>query len=381
MILLQTPYDILGGPGGTPTSTIVAFLAVIAGVIVLVLIATIINRRRAPRAPGQGARFSRSAFRRTAKAFGLPQAHTDMLENLVRANKVQRPTLVFTSPSLLDDTLKKGLYALQSLSGGPPGDKESRAAIIYQIKQIIERGARQEALLESSMLLKPGQVLTITPHGGSSFASRIVSNMKDSLIVATPQGTSGAEVRWARGTPLSVYLRRDNDAGYTFQTKVLGYETVKGVSSVLLQHSKSLRREQRRKNRRREIKRACFVYPVRVAEIPEGRGVQRKASVDKNARGLGTVSDLSAGGCAIETTNPFDKGKLVMIEFDIERKAPIRAFGKVMSSNRQRGRGGSMHVMFTNVTRQHLNKISEFVYGFGPASPGGEPRQRVQRTI
>jgi len=304
-----------------------------------------------------------------------------VLESLVRASKVQRPTLVFTSPTLLDDTLKRGLSSLQGASGVSEEEKEKRVAIIFQIKQIIERSARQGISLESTTLLKPGQVLTITPQGGSPFSSRLVSNMKDFLIVSSPQGAAGAETRWARGTMLSVYLWRDNDAGYSFQTKVLGYETVKGVSSVLLQHSKTLRREQRRKTRRREITRACFFYPVRITEVAEGRRVQRKASVERNMRELGTVIDLSAGGCAIGTTKPQDKGKLVMIEFDIEKKAPIRAFGKVISSNRQRGRGGSMHVMFTNVTRQHLNRISEFVYDFGLPSAVGQIRQRVQRTI
>ena len=80
--------------------------------------------------------------------------------------------------------------------------------------------------------------------------------------------------------------------------------------------------------------------------------MERKATVEKNMRTLGTVVDLSAGGCAIQALNPFDKGKLVMVEFDIDRKAPIRAFGKVIHVHRQKGRGGVMHVMFTRVTRQ-----------------------------
>ena len=97
-------------------------------------------------------------------------------------------------------------------------------------------------------------------------------------------------------------------------------------------------------------------------------------------RTLGTVVDLSAGGCAIQTLNPFEKGKLVMIEFDIDRKAPIRAFGKVMHVHRQKGRGGAMHVMFTSVTRQYLNRISEFVYDFSRPTTVAEVRQQMQRT-
>jgi c-di-GMP-binding flagellar brake protein YcgR len=205
--------------------------------------------------------------------------------------------------------------------------------------------------------------------------------MKDFLTVSTPQAVAGADTRWMRGTALSVYLWRDSDAGYSFQSKVLGYDTVKGISCVLIQHSKTLRREQRRRNRRREIMRACFYYPIRISEVTEGRIIHRKANVEKSMRGLGTVIDLSAGGCAIQTLNPLEKGKLVMIEFDIDRKAPIRAFGKVMSIRKQTGRGGAMHIMFTSVTRLNLNRISEFVYDFTRPATVGQARQQIQRTI
>ena len=176
-----------------------------------------------------------------------------------------------------------------------------------------------------------------------------------------------------RGTPLAVYFWRENDAGYTFASKVLGYDTVKGLSCVLMQHSKTLRREQRRKARRREIMRACFCYPIRIVETGTGRKVERKAAVEQNMRSLGTVVDLSAGGCAIQTLTSFEKGKLIMVEFDIDRKAPIRAFGKVLSVHRRKGRGGIVHVRFTSVTRQHLNRICSFVYDFSLAAETRQP--------
>jgi len=70
-----------------------------------------------------------------------------------------------------------------------------------------------------------------------------------------------------------------------------------------------------------------------------------------------------------------------MVEFDIDAKAPVRAFGKVVSVHRQKGRGGSMHIMFTRVTRQHLNRISEFVYNFGRPSNVAQAREQIQRTV
>ena len=49
-------------------------------------------------------------------------------------------------------------------------------------------------------------------------------------------------------------------------------------------------------------------------------------------------------------------------------RAPVKAFGKVIQSYKTRGSAGVMHVMFTRVTAQHLNRISEFVYEFSTPS-------------
>ncbi len=377
MILLATmDYKLINTGDG---STMLYFGIAIGVVIVLIVIGTLVNRRRRPLSADEVQKVSSAAFRRAGRAVGLPLQHVQALEELVRITKVKQPFLVFSSAGLLDDVLKKGLYSIEVARDVAPEEKERRKAVLFQVKQIIEKNARRGAVLRSSVMLKPGQLLTVSPGGGGQFASKVVSNMKDFLTISAPAGAAGTEMRWMRGTPLAVYFWRENDAGYTFSSKVLGYDTVKGLSCVLIQHSKTLRREQRRKARRREIMRACFFYPIRIVETGQGRRVERKASVDQSLRALGTVVDLSAGGCAVQTLSPLEKGKLVMVEFDIDRKAPIRAFGKVMGVARRKGRGGIMHVMFTSVTRQHLNRICSFVYDF--SLPAESRLPAASRTV
>ena len=362
MILLATMnYKLIGS---ADQNTLLYFGIAIGAVVLLILVGALVSRWRGPRTAAEAQKHSSAFFRRTGRSMGLPASHVEALENLVRITKVKQPLLVFSSAGMLDDVLKKGLYSVEAARGISDEERERRKAVLFQIKQIIEGGARKGAVLRSSVLLKPGQLLTVSPAAGGHFASKVVSNMRDFLTISAPAGAAGVEMRWMRGTPLAVYLWRENDAGYSFQSKVLGYDTLKGLSCVLIQHSKTLRREQRRKARRRQIMRACFYYPIRITESGSARKPERKASVEQNLRTLGTVADLSAGGCAIQTLSPFDKGKLVMVEFDIDRKAPIRAFGKVMSVHRRKGRGGIMHVMFTGVTRQYLNRICSFVYDF-----------------
>ena len=378
MILLQTPN--LGAGNIDPRTFLYVGIAIV-GVAALILIATLLSRRSRPSPTETAERISSGVFRREAKRVGLTGPGIDLLENLVRMCKVKQPLLVFSSASLLDDTLKKGLYSLDNSRDLAEEEKENRRATIFNIKQTIERNARKGAVLRSTNSLRPGQLLTITPEGAAAFSSKVISNMKDFLTVSAPAQPAGTETRWMRGTKLSVYMWRDNDAGYSFVSKVLGYDTVKAIPSVLIQHSRTLRREQRRRNRRREIMRQCFYYPIRIVETGQGRKMERKASVEQNMRTLGIVVDLSAGGCAIQAMNPFDRGKLAMVEFDIDRKAPIRAFGKVLHVHRKKGRGGIMHIMFTRVTRQYLNRISEFVYDFSRPTTTAQVRQQMDRAV
>jgi c-di-GMP-binding flagellar brake protein YcgR len=377
MILMQTSMVLRT----TDPRMIVAFVVAILVLAVFLTIGAVIARRRRPRTAADVERYSSAVFKRTGKALGLSPQHVDLLENLVRLCKVKQPLLIYSSASLLDDTLKKGLYSVDNQRDLAEEQRETRKASIFQIKQIIERNARRGAVLRSTTFLKPGQLLSMKPESGGQFSGKVISNMKDFLTVSAPAQPSGGDVRWARGTKLAIYFWRDNDAGYSFISKVLGYDTVKGIPSVLIQHSKTLRREQRRRSRRREIMRACFYYPIKITETGQGRKAERKAVVEQTMRTLGTVVDLSAGGCAIQALNPFEKGKLVMVEFDIDKKAPIRAFGKVMHIHRQKGRGGIMHIMFTRVTRQYLNRISEFVYDFSRPTTVAQARQQMDRTI
>jgi c-di-GMP-binding flagellar brake protein YcgR len=368
MILLQTRYL---AASQSPEVAVYFGIGIVI-VAILVIAGVLVGRARAPRTAADQAQYSSFVFRRTGKALGLPPSHVEALENLVRATKVKQPFLVFSSPGLLDDVLKKGLYSLDNARGMAEGERERRKAILFQTKQIMESSARKSISVKSTHFMKPGQSLTLTVENGGAFPSKVVSNMKDFLTVAAPPAAAQGNTRWTRGTRLSVYFWRENDAGYSFASKILGYDTVKGVQCILIQHGKALRRQQRRRNRRKPIMRPCFYYPIRIEESGQGRKATRKAVVENRLGALGTVVDLSGGGCAVQTLTPMDPGKLIMIEFDIDKKAPIRAFGKVKRVRRMKSRGGVMHVMFTNVTRQYLNRIFEFVYDFS-RPPGSIP--------
>jgi hypothetical protein len=365
-VILKLEYDLMAK---SDTRSMWIFLAI----ILLFLIILIVGRRMGGRgntrlSPEQRRKYNKFVFRRMARDIGLQKSHTEMLDYLVRACKVKQPFLVFSNAGLLDDIIRKGIYSLDHNRDINEEAREQNLSLIFQIKQIIERNSRKGIGIRSTNLLKSGQPLVVTEESSGQYAMKVVSNMRDMLCLNTPHNKAGHDFRWRKGTRLRAHFWRDSDAGYSFQTKVLGYDTIKGKISVLIQHSKTLRREQKRKFRRRPLEKPSFFYPIQIIETGVGRKKKRRAIVEQSKRHLGTVADISAGGCSINSLNPLSQGELIKIEFEIERGTRIAVFGKIKRFGKNKVRGGVMHVMFTKVSGRYLNRIYSYVYNYTSSS-------------
>ena len=363
LTLLQTRYEFLATPDRRSTWIFAISAAALA--MVLVLGSVFVRRRGHNLDPQQRQKHGRRVFHNTARNIGLQKHHMALLEQLLRATKVRQPFLVFSSPALLDDVLKKGVYALQQNATMKPEDRERRMSYLFQIKQIIERSARSGGGVRSTSMLKPGQSLDIITDKGERFQSRVLSNMRDMLALEAPKAPNGTALRWPRGSRVKISFWRDSDAGYTFETKVVGYDTLKSTPGMLVHHAKTLRRAQQRRFRRSSLNRPCFFYPIHLVTT-EGKRAERRAVVQAHMRLLGNLLDISAGGCSINSLYPLKPGALCKIEFELGRRQHISVFGKVKRVRRGSSRGGIMHVMFTRMSTSFLNQIYLYVYDYTP---------------
>jgi c-di-GMP-binding flagellar brake protein YcgR len=362
-VLLQATSTYFGqfGSSAVPLWLAIPGIAVIVAIVVFAVLAV---RRSPGRAatPEQQARFARRTFAKTARAAGLSRDQAAMLERLVEVCKVKQPLLVFSSSGLLDDVLKRGIYQLENASMPEP-KRQAQLRLIYTTKQLVENSSRRGGGIRSTLMLKPGQAMSVRPDGGTGFSVKLVANTREVLAVTTPRLASGQEQRWPKGTRCTVGFTREAEAGYAFPSKVMGYNPIRGAVCMLLQHAKTLSQEQQRRSRRKTLSRPCYCYPVKIVETGTGRKAQRRAVVQQNEKVMGTVSDISAGGCSVRARQPLKPGTLVKVELSITRRDTLAAFGKVQRVRQER-QGGMMHVMFTRMSAITLNKIYSYVYDY-----------------
>jgi len=171
-------------------------------------------------------------------------------------------------------------------------------------------------------------------------------------------------VRWQKWSPVHVFFWKSNGEGYSFESKITGYNSLKGVSAVFLQHSNKIAKAKQRKYRRRELDRPCYFYPVRVMVAGSGKNQTKKAFVETKRGSLGTVIEISAGGCSIRAARALPTGALIKVDFETYRGKPVSSYGKVVNTHKAGAEGQVMHIMFTRLSRNNLNHINEFVYDF-----------------
>ncbi len=309
--------------------------------------------------PGQ--RYNKRAFRKRAIAMGLTKPETRTLEYLIKTYNVKDTHNLLKNSKTLNSTLKKALSRLEE-DITPQNIKEAQKLLLYRIKQKLERNSEKKQLMSGTKQLNPGQKLHLSTPGGTRYESQVSSNLKDYLGAKIPRDAHGNQIRWKKWTKVQVFFWKSNGQGYSFSSKVSGYNNIRGVPSLFLQHSKSIQQAQQRKYRRKNLGKPAYFYPIRIITTGYGRNQKRKAVVDTSAGILGTIIEISAGGCSMRASYPLGVGELLKIEFEAVDGEKIIAFGKNKSIKRIKPMGAVMHIMFTKVSQKNINNINSYIY-------------------
>jgi len=359
-ILLQMRYEGFK-KGGNPNAIYIGLAAFACLIIVIIVISRMRSRSNAIKSGKPPARYSQKMFRKKARSLGLSGPHISTLEHLISRFEIKNPFSLLQNTTFLDTILKKGIREIDHQVASNDV-KEAEKLTIYHIKQLIERNSQKKTVYATTKQLKNNQSIVVSPETGGRYKTYVTSNLKDAFSVKVPSDEKGSPTRWRKWMPVQAYFFKENGQGYTFKSKALGYNTIKNTSSLLIQHSNSIIQIQQRRYRRKEIEKPAYFYPVKVVTVGVGKDAQKKAVISDKRGALGTILDVSAGGCSIRTNFPLRKGDLIKVEFEALKRNQVTAFGKVKGIRKLKPVGAVMHTQFTRVSRKYLNQINSFVY-------------------
>ncbi|GAB1481610.1 hypothetical protein MASR2M78_04250 [Treponema sp.] len=344
-----------------PRAALILFSVVGIGIVILI----ILNIRKNGIGGGSGSaprRFSRWAFKRTAASYGLDSIQTNFLESVLRKSNVVDPDATLANAGLLDRYFKRSYRDIDATADTEAVAEENKA-ILFSIREAIESTQGVSAKVSSTRRLPDGMAANLTSPKGESHPVRIISAKGEQIVIDTPRSAIGTPLRFSKGTKLTLSFYAKSSQGYRFETRVVGQtETARGPA-LELAHSDKVVSLPNRRHRRKETRLSCFFSLVRIEERRVGKKIEKKSMVDER-RSMGTIMDISAGGCSIKSAAAMPTGAYLKIEFDDIQGRTLAALGRIVRTNKAGSIGGIMHIQFAKVPRRTRNAICAIVFSY-----------------
>jgi len=356
---LQVDVHDFGGSFNRTTSPkeIIIIVVVLGTIILLPIIISFFMKNT----PGMGATkggaaggfLSRMALNRHARDMGLNHEQIKMLDFVFKTDDVIDPLRSLSNSELLDRHFRRAYRAIENNSSTPE-EMQHRHAVLFSTRNILEHSGGVN--MTSTRQLKEEATLTIGT-GKDKREVSVISTKGDHLAVECPRNALGSYIKPPKGNKLTVFLFTKNNKGFSIETKVVGYSGGMGHTVMLLAHSNQIKKLSQRRYRRRQMVIACNMFLVYV----EGKGRKQRLVVDKR-RLVGSIADISVGGCSIKSRAPVQVGSKMKIEFTYADTG-MAALGQVLRTNRAGG-ATVLHVKFLRVSRKSMNAINAFVYEY-----------------
>ncbi len=349
------------------TRSLLIFGGLIGGMVAVITLLNFISSRTGfsmgGSKNGKHVHYNRRLFRKEATAIGLSKKQIKCLEGLIKTYSVRRPYDLLKNSRTLNNTLGKAIRDASHMEA-PPSVIESRKYELFQIKQLLERMEPTNVFLSNTKEIQLGQRITIEQETGKRFNSLVTANLKEFYCVKVPTNAYGESIRWKKGTKINIYVWNKGGDEVHFISKIIGYNSVKKITSIILQHTKRESRANMRRFRRKKIQKPVYIYPIRIVEKADGRRIKKEAVVERSNGRMGNLVDLSAGGCCLNTTKPLKKGDLCKLNFEPIPGNPVTTFGKTVDIQQTSRIRYNVHIMFTRASSKNLNRINEFIYDF-----------------
>lgn len=316
------------------------------------LVAILIQRKMKPKTRKQ---FS-TEFNQMALSVGLNKGDIKEIKALLSHAGITKPYLIFSDPKLLDSIINENVGHIDKLHL-PPDEKQKRILFLFEIKRkIYNHFISIREGLGSTLEIEPNQLLSLTITGVGKFYSVVIINDRKNLVINIPEVKDPLSIPW-KDKNVEVYFWRYNDAGYVFKTHIDNVIINEKMQALLLSHTDSVKRIQRREYPRRKCRFDCKFFKFSLSTNEDGKPILLLGKTR-----YGVIIDVSPSGASIVSDSSLVKNNLVKVEFDIEEEGVI-AYGKVINSVKKKN-VYIIHIQFQRISDKSKNTIYKFVYKY-----------------
>ncbi len=291
------------------------------------------------------------------KESGFRFRELNLLRHVAVENNLRDPTSLFWSEKTLDRCIRGTIIRFRGRSQENDPNSVEFLNKLFDFRKRVEFNLPKYRIgITSTRSITPQQPLRITFPGSGVFYAKVVENMRRYLAISYPKGKPlPPGFSWEKHK-INVYFWRPEDAGYRFETRVLGDYLDRKFPILHIAHSDNLIRAQKRGSIRATLNTNGRLYPLRsineTNEESESSGGYRCRFVD-----------ISEDGAAVMVGGRAKPGLPIKLQTEIYDQ-PIVMSGIIKGVTYKQNKNVSiLHIQARPPSPAMKNHILTYVYG------------------
>lgn len=336
------------------------------GIVAVLLTAFIIFIQR-----NGGFRFPWLRFYVKGKESGFRFRELNLLRHVAVDNNLRDPTSLFWSEKTLDRCIRGTIIRFRSRNQEEDPNAVSFLNKLFDFRKRVEFNLPKYRIgITSSRSIVAQQQLKITFPGSGVYYAKVVENMRKYLAISYPKGKPlPPGFSWTKHK-INVYFWRLEDAGYNFESRVLGDYQDRNYPILHIAHSDNLVRAQKRGSIRAGLDRAGHLYPLKSIEHAhedwETTGGYRCKFVD-----------ISEDGAAVLVGGRAKPGLPIKVQTELLDK-PVILSGVIKGvTYKQKNNISVLHIQANPPSPSMKNTILTYVYGIFKDGAKAKPAART----
>lgn len=291
------------------------------------------------------------------KESGFRFRELNLLRHVAVENNLRDPTSLFWSEKTLDRCIRGTIIRFRAR--GKEEEPSSVAFLnkLFDFRKRVEFNLpRYRIGITSSRNVTPQQALRITFAGGGVFSAKVVENMRKYMAISYPEGKQlPPGFSWEKHR-ISVYFWRPEDAGYRFESRVIGDYLDRKFPILHIAHSDNLVRAQKRGSIRAELSANGYVFQLRSID-------EANEEWDTTGGFRCRFVDISEDGAAIMVGGRAKPGIPIKLQTEILEK-PVVLSGIIKGVTYKESKNVSvLHIQAVPTSPTMKNTILTYVYG------------------
>ena len=304
-----------------------------------------------------GVRFPWLQFYAKGHECGFRFAESNLLRTVAVAHRLENPLSLFWSVRSLDRCMRATIRPALADDSITEPETLSFVTKLFDLRHRVEFDQPKYKLgLTSTRSVGVGQTLKLTMGDGGVYVSKVVANTRKQLTITAPSGQGAPSAPSLHGQKLRVFFWRKDDAGYYFESKIVGEHDDPRLPVVHLAHSDNLIRAQKRRSVRRAASIPAQLFALRSPDVVDER-------VEPGAGFKCRLIDISEDGVALLVGGRAKAGLSVKVQVPRGAHTLILCGTIRAVSYKERNHASILHIEAQPPSALMRVRILAFVYG------------------